>query len=452
MLLRTLFISAALALLTAGASRAEDPPPSRLTLGLDDCIRMALKSAPELGEAQADIELTASKLEEASSYRYPQLELLGLFGPAPGARSQDLTATDKRFALNEATWFGSTSVSLLQPLYTFGKIAENMKAATHGIEVDRSRKQQRANEVVLKVREYYYGLLLAREMKELVLEIQETLDKARTKAKKLLDEGSESVEEMDIYKLDAFSGEVRKYLEEAVKGEKLALAAIRARLNLAADTEIETGAERLVIVDVDIPEVQHFVERARVRRPEFLQLSEGLKARQSLVEAARANYFPDLFLAGMFSWAYAENRDRINNPYITDPFRHAYGGVAVGVRWKLDFGITGSKVAGEQAQYSRLLSTKEYADANIPLQIKKFHLELKEAQQSARATRDAYTNAKKWAVTAIANFDFGIGPAKEIFEALQAYARMRAAYFQSIYNYRIARSSLDYATGEQYEN
>ena len=103
---------------------------------------------------------------------------------------------------------------------------------------------------------------------------------------------------------------------------------------------------------------------------------------------------------------------------------------------------------GEQAQYNRLLSTREFASTNIPLQIRKYYLDLKEAEQTSRASKDAYTNAKKWAVTAIANFDFGIGPAKEIFEALQAYARMRASYFQSIYNYRIARSNLDYATGE----
>jgi outer membrane protein TolC len=167
------------------------------------------------------------------------------------------------------------------------------------------------------------------------------------------------------------------------------------------------------------------------------------------VEAARANYYPDIFLGGLFSWAYAEDRDRIRNPYITDQFNHVNGGVALGARWKLDFGITGAKVSAERAQLNRLLSTKEYADANIPLQIKKYYLELTEAENSATATKTAYTNSKKWAVTALANFDFGVGPAKEIFEALQAYARMRAAYFQSLYNYRMAWANLDYATGEQ---
>jgi outer membrane protein TolC len=445
----TVLIAGALFALHHTAHAAENVTENRLLLGVDDCVRIALKSAPELGEAQADIDLTTSKLDEARSYRYPQLEVTSLFGPAPQAHREDLTATDKSYTrLNQLTWFTSTDATIIQPLFTFGKISENMKAATHGIEVDRSRKAQRANEIALKVREYYYGLLLAREMKELVLEVQDSLAKAREKAQKLLEQGSESVEELDLYKLDAFSGEVLKYLEEAKKGESLAMAALKTRIGLPIDAPLEISNQRLVMVEVVTPDFETFVEKARLKRPEFRQLSEGIKARSALVEASKANYYPDIFLGGLFSWAYAEDRDRIRNPYIEDKFKHVSGGVALGARWKLDFGITGAKVSAERAQYNRLLSTKEFADANIPLQIRKYYLELKEAENSAAATKFAYTNSKKWAVTALANFDFGVGPAKEIFEALQAYARMRAAYFQSLYNYRMAWANLDYATGE----
>ncbi|MFA7060536.1 MAG: TolC family protein [Pedobacter sp.] len=450
--MKKLFISilftGALFVLPSVNHASDDTSTSVLTLSLDDCIRLALKSAPELGESQADIDLTASKLDEAKSYRYPQIEVKTMIGPAPGAHRNDLFATDKTFRLNELTWFASTDATLIQPLWTFGKISENMKAATHGIEVDRSRKVQRANEIALKVKEYYFGLMLAREMKELVLEVLESLDKARITAKKLLEQGSETIDEIDIYKLDAFTGEANKYLEEAKKGEGLALAALKTRLGMPDAAPLEISSERLTMDEELTPEYETFVEKARIQRPEFKQITEGLKARSALVEAAKANYYPDIFLGGLVSWSYADGRDRINNPYITDQFNHIYGGVALGARWKLDFGITGAKVANERSQYNRLLSTKEFADANIPLQIHKFYLELEEAKNSIKATKSAYSNAKKWAVTALANFDFGVGPAKEIFEALQAYSRMRAEYFQSIYNHRIAKANLDFATGE----
>jgi len=430
------------------AHTADDTSKNRLTLGVNDCIRIALKSAPELGEAQADIDLSTSKLDEASSHRYPQLEVTALFGPTLEAHRQDLFKTDSNFfRFNRLTWFTSADASLIQPLFTFGKISENMKAATHGIEVDRSRREQRANEIALKVREYYYGLLLARELKELVTEVQESLAKARAKAAKMIEQGSEGAEEIDLYKLDAFSGEAAKYLEEARKGEQLAIAALKTRLGLPADTQLEISSERLLMDDADVPDYATYLDKARNHRPEYRQIAEGLKARAALVEAAKANYYPDIFIGGLLSWAYAEDRDRINNPYINDQFRHANGGVALGARWKLDFGITSAKVASERAQYNRLLATREFADANIPLQIKKYYLELQEAENSVTANQKAFSNAKKWGMAAIANFDFGIGPAKDILEALQAYSRMRAAYFQSIYNYRMAQANLDYAIG-----
>lgn len=447
----TIIAAVAVALFAAPlcASAAEAAPPAALKL--KDCIRLALKAAPELGEADADIALATSRLDEAKSYRFPKLEITTLVGPAPIAYKNVISPvvkTDEPFSFNALTWFVSADATIIQPLYTFGKISENMKAATHGIEVDRSRRQQRANEIVLKVNEYYYGLLMAREMKELVLEIEGILIKAREKARKLLDQGSDTVDEVDLYKLDAFSGIATKYLEEAKKGEALALAALRARMGMSADAELVTGSERLVIVDAEIPSLESYVEKARARRPELLQIAEGLKARSALVEAARANYYPDIFLGGLFSWAYADERERVENPYINDPFQHLNAGIALGARWKLDFGITGAKVAGERAQYNRLLSTKEYADTNIPLQVKKHYLDLVEAGNSTLATRIAYLNAKKWTVTAVANFDFGLGPAKDIFEALQAYSSMRSDFFKSIYNYHIAVANLDYATNE----
>jgi outer membrane protein TolC len=444
-----LLVVLALTLLAAGSPLAAETPPAKLVLDLQECLKRALIAAPELGEAQADIAQTTSRLKEAESYRYPQVDVLSLTGPVPQAKGNQVSSPDSINQTDRWTWFTRGDATLIQPLYTFGKIVENMKAAMHGIEVDRAKKEQRRNEIAQKVKEYYYGLLLARELKELLLEVREDLVNARDKARKLLDQGSSNVDELDLYKLDAFTGEVDKYLAEARKGEALALAALRTRLNLPADTDMEITTERLTPDGERAPALSLYLEEARAKRPEYRQLREGLKAREALVEAARAAWYPDIFLAGFLSAAYAEKRDRVSNPWVPDEFNHIWAGVALGIKWKLDFGITGAKVANEQAQYDRLIHTRDFAEANIPLQIRKFYLDLQEADKSIAAAKSGYANAKKWAVAALANFDFGIGPAKEIFDALQEYAKMRAAYFQSIYNYRLAQANLDYAVGRE---
>lgn len=446
---RTILFPLVAVLLCATPLFAAEAPHIKIVLDLDACVRRALQTAPELGESRADIELAKSKLDEADSYRFPQIEFLGLMGPVSKARGNQVYSPDHISRLHGVTIFTRGDATIVQPLYTFGKISERMTAASHGIEVDRAKKVQKENEITLKVKEYYYGLLLARELKELVAEVGESLDKARDSARKLLDKGAPNVDALDIYKLDAFSGEVRKYREEAQKGESLALAALRVRTGLPDDAVFDIATLRLTPEDDDAgDELSVYLETAKAKRPEYRQLKEGLQARSALVKAAKADYFPDLFLGGYLSGAYAPDRDRVTNPWVRDDFNHLWAGIALGLKWKIDFGITSAKIAQEQAQYNRLLSTNDYANANIPLQIRKAYLELKEAEKSIAATRDAYGNAKKWAVSAIANFDMGIGPAKEIFDALQNYARMRADYFQSIYNFNMSLANLTYAIGE----
>jgi outer membrane protein TolC len=445
-ILSTLFIFA----LTTAPVLAGSPGHTTLVLQLDECIRTALQSAPEIGEAQADLALTGSKLEEARSYGYPQIGVTALFGPAPGAKKEDLTPinTNKSFSIKDLTWFASTDLLITQPLWTFGKISENMKAASHGMEVDKAKKQQKGNEVALEVKKYYYSVLLAREVQNVIAELQLYMQQGKQKIQHLIDNESDSGDPMDLFKIDAYSGEINKYMEEALKGEKLATAALKARLSLGDNVDINVPEERLELEHEALPSVNGAIDRARLQRPEFKQLAEGMEARTALVEAAKANYYPDIFLAGMVSWAYADGRDRIKNPYISDPFQHGYGGVALGAKWKLDFGITAAKVAAEQAQLNRLASTKQYADSYIPLQTQKAWLEMQEAQKNVAITKDAFQSAKKWGAAALANFDFGIGNPRDVFDAVGVYGKMKAAHYQAIFDYKMAKANLDYAMGE----
>ena len=438
------------AVLTTSTALAGSPGHTTLVLDLDTCISTALQAAPEIGEAQADLALTSSKLEEAKSYRYPQVNVMSLFGPAPGAHKEDLNPinTNKSFSIKDLTWFASTDVLVTQPLWTFGKISENMKAATHGSEVDKAKKQQKGNEVALEVKKYYYSVLLARETQGVLTELQQYMQQGKQKIQELIDKESDSGDPVDLYKIDAYSGEINKYMEEALKGEHLATAALKARLGLADNVDVTVASERLELPNDTIPELSSIIEKARAQRPEFKQLAEGMAARTALVEAAKANYYPDVFLAGMVSWAYADSRDRIKNPYISDTFQHTYGGVALGLKWHLDFGITAAKVAAEQAQLNRLSSTKLYADSYIPLQAQKAWLEMQEAKKNVSITQSAFQSAKKWGAAALANFDFGIGNPRDVFDAVGIYGKMKAAHYQAIFDYNMAKANLEYAMGD----
>jgi len=117
----------------------------------------------------------------------------------------------------------------------------------------------------------------------------------------------------------------------------------------------------------------------------------------------------------------------------------------------VDFGITSGKVRVAQAEHMQVQEKKNFAERFIPLQVRKARADIEEARKAIEATREGYLNARKWLVAAVANFDLGIGEAKDVADALATFARLRADNFRAIYNYNLALANLDHATGHDLE-
>jgi len=446
----------------AGLGRAEDAPPppntDRPVLTLEESIQRAIKNNSEIKEAQVQIKISQAKLDEVKANQLPQIEFVDILGPSPGAK-----LGDKSF--NEATNPGFTAsctqrtpcgigvfdrvdIKLIQPLYTFGKITSGKEAAAGGVKVDEARADQKTSDIILKVHEYYYGLLLARELKILVLDVKEKLDSAKEKTEKLIAEDSKYVDEMDLLKLKTFGGVVERYLNEADKSIDLARHALGMTIGLEKTDEFEIADQHLKPVSRPLFDLDTYIQKARLFRPEFIQLREGLRARQALIQVAKSDYYPTFFAAGYLAYAAASNRDDLKNPYVFDPFQTSIAAVVLGLKWDINFGITSSKVQSARAEHEKLLQTEAFAEAGIPLQVRKAYLEVVEANKNIKATEESYTSARKWLVSAVANFDLGIGEAKEIFDSLRAYAENRAENYKSVYNYNLALANLDHMTGE----
>jgi outer membrane protein TolC len=303
-----------------------------------------------------------------------------------------------------------------------------------------------AGDVALRVREAYTGLLLFEELRGLLGDLREQFGKAAERLEILLEGGFAS--EQELFKLRTHEGELEKNLNLAERGAAIAAEALRVWTGAPAGSTVEPAERRLASEAGDLPPVETFVESARARRPEFVQLQEGLRAKRALVEAERARAWPTVFLGIQGSLAHATNRDRIlDNAYVTDPLRHAYVGPVLGLKYDLDFGITSGRIREAIAEVGKLEALAAHAAEGIPLEVAKVHGEVAEAARTARALERAYDNAKKWVVSAGANVDLGIGDTNDLSDAVLGLAKTRAEYFQAIFNYRVGLYRLDKAAG-----
>ncbi|MEE9165035.1 MAG: TolC family protein [Nitrospinota bacterium] len=84
--------------------------------------------------------------------------------------------------------------------------------------------------------------------------------------------------------------------------------------------------------------------------------------------------------------------------------------------------------------------------------ITKVFLKINKANDSIKTAREARKVSRGLLVINLANFDFGIGEAKDLFEALFIYMRSVKNYLTKIHEYNIAVAELSYETGKDSSN
>ena len=429
-----------------GMASAQAPAP-KAVYTLKDLVQRALATSPEIRQFQRGAEVAMAKRDQADAARYPQIELTAVVGPSPRARGTVVDSPDRKDSPTINNVFEIVEMTLVQPLYTFGKISSFREAADAGVRVDRAKVEEKASDVILRIKELYYGRLLASDLLGLIDEISEDLDKAGEKTERQLKADAPGVDEVDLYKLKAFRGEALRNRNEAQKGFDLATAGLRTFAGLDPGQPVELDAKGLDAAPRQAEPEEQAIGTALDLRPEMSQVRAGLKATEALVRAEESNLYPQFFLGVNGYFAQAGNRTRQQNPFAYDPLNDRFVAVVLGLKYNLDFGITRGKIRAAQAEHLKVQETKQFAEQGIPLQVRKAHRELAEAKESIRATEEGWRNARKWLVAAKANFDLGVGDARDLGEAVEVYAKLRAENFKAMYNYNLSLANIEHATG-----
>ena len=440
-----------LALMTTVAvvqpASAESPAP-KAGYSLKDLIQRTLATSPEIRQMQRGAEVAMAKKDQADAGRLPQIEMTGIVGPSSRARGTvEGGSPDRKDRPTVSNVFERVEMRLVQPLYTFGKLTGFREAAEEGVKVEKAKVEEKAADLILRVKELYYGRLLASDMLGLIDEIAKDLDKAIAKTERQLKAEVPGADEMDLYKLKAFRGEVLKNREEAQKGFDLATGGLMFYAGLHRTQPFELDAIGLEAAPKEVGPEDRGMGLALELRPEMTQVRAGLKATEALVKAEESNLYPQFFVALNSVYAQAGNRTRQQNPFAFDPLNDRYAVVVLGFKYDLDFGITRGKIRAAQAEHLKVGEMKLFAEQGIPLQVRKAHRELAEAKEALKATEDGWRNAKKWLVAAKANYDLGVGESRELGQAAEAYAKLRADNFKAMYNYNLSIANIEHAIG-----
>ncbi len=412
---------------------------------LEEIIQRGLEVSPQLWKQRHVIEQAEAQLKQARSGRLPRMEYLQIAGPVNQARGDVSSSPDDRSdLLNNLGPFTRLELTVSQPLYTFGRLKAHIAAANKGVEAKQASLERFKLELIVTLKELFYTSLLNEDLFRLLSDTEKQFTKAVEKAEELLEE--DEITQQDLLRLRHGLYRSSGEMLALKKGRRLVHAALLRLLYLPEGEDFTITDKHLKPRRIDLKPLETYKETAKKGRPEWRQLEVGIEAKEAELKAEQRAYFPDIFATGIFRYAVAPNRDKQENPFAVEDFNYLDGGLFLGLRLALDFGLP-ARIAEKRAEVFALQQEHRDATSGMLLEVERAYHEAVEKEQMLRIVRKERKNGRALATLSAASFQLGLGDAQETFEAFATYAQAAARYYLAIKDYNMATAELARVTG-----
>jgi len=439
----------------AGRSESVDFAADTVVVSLTDAITRALEISPELSASEAETGKASSLYDLARASRYlTRFELTSVFSTAPAIHNPNNTPTDRLYLDPDVrnNWengsiFSRVDVRAVQPLFTWGEVTGNIRAAEHGVDVRLGVERATTQAIVNRTAEMYFKLLLTEALYKVTEEAGEQVDRAEKQIADLIEEGDPGVDQADLFDVQITKQEFVRGVVAVKQRMETAAAALSRQMILRDGTAVRTTASELETIDFEQLPLEHYQLLALQHRPELEQVVSGRLARNELVTVAKSDYYPKLFLAVDATYSYAQNRYRQPNPYVGDPFLNRSLRAGIGITQKLNFSQTKARV--ERARYDEIAleSQEEILHQLIQFEVEQAYREVIIASAAVEANAKALQISKEWLATEEINFDLGLGDSQNLVRVVKRNLEAILEDFEARYAYNVAVLRLLGATG-----
>lgn len=443
--MKSAFLLSALLVVLLMPARAQSV--DTLRLGMAEVVRMALEVSPEVGIERSQQEFAQARSRFASANRYfSTFRLTTLHTFAPGLSIPNPDVPRGELYLDPGVrndWadlrpFNRFEVEVIQPIFTWGELGGSIRAARHAVDVERAGVRSKEGEVALRTAEIYQSLMLAASLHRLTAEAESVIDTARRELQRMLDEGSTDVDDADLFKLQITEQEFLSQVAEVNEQLITARTALRRQMMLPDPTLVLPTETTLSPLSISLDSLDVFLQLAALHRPELAMANAGVQARSALLDVARSDYYPKVFLAGTSVLGVAAGRYRQPNPFVGDSFRSRTLGAALGLRMNLNLVQTRAEVEQARAELNEVRFQQEAAAQLVAFEVEEAYRRTSIARAQMESRNRSLAIAREWLRTEQINFDLDLGSAQNLIDAVQATMQLEAGYLESVHGYNTA--------------
>lgn len=402
-------------------------------LTLKQSIEIALQKSPTLQGAQGAIREakyrrmgTVSDFLPLASTQYSYTR----FGEAP---------TSGGIVVGTKDYYNWTS-TVTQPVFTGGALINSYLLARLGVDIAKVEFERTKFDLILQVKEAYYGVLKAEKGLEVAEKAVEQLDAHYTVAQAFFDVGM--IPKNDLLQVAVQLAQSRQDLIKAQNALEISRAVFNTLLRRGFNEEVRLR-DPLEYVPMTI-NVNVFIEEAYRERPELKVSELQIKSAKKEVGVAASKLFPQVSV--VFSYVREGDELSVNGSrYITDADNWNVMGVAKWNVWdwgKAWWGVGETKARVFQAE----CALEEVKDA-VRLEVQAASFTVIEKKKSIQVAETAVSQAEENFRINEERYKGQVATSTDVLDALTRLTQARTNYNTTLSDYNIARARLQRAIG-----
>jgi outer membrane protein TolC len=334
-------------------------------------------------------------------------------------------------------------ISLIQPIYTSGKIEAAIKLAHAGQDASQAQLAAAEADVVYNAVRAYWGLKAARaslatltDGRDKVKEWVDTIDKE-------LEQATGRYTEQDLRRLKVALDNIELGVLELRRAETIAHAALR---TLSADPTADVDDAELDLAEVVEHPLAYYEDAARFHRPEAKLLEAAGHALHAQRNLRLSEMLPDIGLVGSFNYSYVGDVDDPHNAFMNHP--NSLGvGLALAFRQPLDIPLRLAGFSKARAEERAFEQRRKEALGGIALEIEKAFADSDAARSRQKLTAHGEKIARGWYTSVDQLLQVGTVESKDLVDAARSYFEMRLQHLSAIMDLNVALAALQRAAG-----
>ena len=433
---RIAFFLTVLILVSPRFAAAEEVIQKGEILTLKRCVEIALMRHPSILASQGNVDVYYARKGQAEAGYYPRVDAsagYSRFKPSTISTGATTIGVSNRVTTSHSFDQYAAGISASQTIFDFWRTGTQVNIQKLNIDSSKEDLRNTEDQVIFNVKQAYYGVLAAKRNVVVARETLQQFQQHLEQAKAFYEVGTRP--KFDVTKAEVDLGNAQLNLIRAENSSRIAMVTLNNELGVPGAPEYEI--EDILFFEKYSIGFQEAVDRAYENRPELKSLVLRKKASEESVSLARKEYYP--FLTGDASYSWAGEQFAVNDAGWS-------AGLTLSIPIFSGFS-TKYQVSEAKANLLVLTANEEALRQNVLLEVQQSLLFLSEAEERIAVAELQVKQAQENFEIANGRYAAGVGNPIEVTDAEVALSNAKTGHNQALYDYKVARSSLERAMG-----